>query len=94
MGQRTLWEVRVGSKEATRRSRRGRGTLGEVRDGSGDTRGGPGRVGRSTRRSVMGRGNYLEVIDGSGDPQKGLRWVGGPAWRFWTGQGTLGMSGT
>ena len=56
------------------RSRTGRGTLGEVWDGSGDSRGGLGRVlgplgwsgtGRGTLREVQtGRGTLGEVRDG------------------------------
>ena len=55
MGQETLEEVRDGSENPrgglrqaagpSRMSGTGRGTHSEVRDRSGDTRGGPGRVG-------------------------------------------------
>ena len=43
------------------RSRTGWGTLGEVRDGSEDPRGGPGRVGGPLERSGMGRGTLGKV---------------------------------
>ena len=52
-------------------------TLGEVRDGSGDNRGGLGRVGA-----------HRKVRDGSGDPQGGLGRVGGTSRRSGTGQAT------
>ena len=47
----------------------GQGTLEEVQDGSGETRGGQGRVGGPSGRSVTGRGTLEEVRDGSGDPR-------------------------
>ena len=57
----------------------GRRTLGEARDGLGDTRGvvdesrdprgGPGRVVGTSRRSGTGRLTLEEVCDGSGDPR-------------------------
>ena len=58
------------------------GTLGEVRDGSGDPRGGPGqivgpsgrsRTGQRTLKEVRdGSGTLAEVLDGSRDPRGGL----------------------
>ena len=60
----------------------GRKTFMEVQDWSGNTRGGPGRVGRQSGRSGTGRGTFREVRDesmnipqvreGSGDTQIGL----------------------
>ena len=47
----------------------GRGTLGEVRDGARDPRGGAGRVGGHTERSGTGRGTLGEVLDGSEEPR-------------------------
>ena len=44
-------------------------TLGEVRDGSGDPRGGPGRVEGPSGSSGTGRGTLGEVWDGSRDPR-------------------------
>ena len=49
----------------------GRGTLSEVLDGSGDPRGGPGRVGGPSGRSVSGWGILEVVREGSEDPQGG-----------------------
>ena len=46
----------------------GRGTLGEVRDGSGDPQEGPGWVRGPLGRSRTGHGNLPEVRDGLGDP--------------------------
>ena len=61
----------------------GRGTLSEVRDGSGDPRGGLGQVWIPS--SVFGRvGGNGVARDMSGDPQ------GGPGQVL----GTLGRSGT
>ena len=51
----------------------GRGTLGEVWDGSGDPLGGLGRVGGPLERSETGRGTHPEVRDGLGDPRSGAR---------------------
>ena len=58
------------------------GTLGEVRDGSGDPRGGPDesrdpwgglvRVGGLFRKSGMGRWTLGKVRDGLGAPPGGL----------------------
>ena len=77
----------------------GRGTLVEVRDGSGALHEGLGRVGCPKRclglveepseRSGMGQGTLLEVRDGSGDPSGGPRWVVGPSQRSRTGRETL-----
>ena len=47
------------------RSGTGRGTPLEVRDGSGDSRGGPGRVGGPSSRCWTGHGTLGEVMDGS-----------------------------
>ena len=49
------------------RSETGRGTLGEVRDGLGDPRGGPGRVRGPSERFGTVRGTLVEVQDVSGD---------------------------
>ena len=58
----------------------GRGTLEDLRDGSGNPWGGPGRVGR-----------YLgEVRNGFGDPRKGTGRVGGPSGMTGTGRETIG----
>ena len=77
----------------------GRGTLREVVDRSGDSRGGSGMVGGPLGRSWMGwraigelwdvSGNPGEVQDGSGNHQRGLGRVGGPSERSETGLGTL-----
>ena len=71
----------------------GRGTLGEVWDGSLDPRGGPGRIGGPSSRSGTGRGTRWEVRDSSLDPRGGSQLVGGPSGRSGTGQGTIGWSG-
>ena len=47
----------------------GQGTLGEVRDGSGYSRGGPVRVRGPSDRYRTGRGTLGEVWDGSGYPR-------------------------
>ena len=52
----TLGEVRDGS-----------GTQGEVQAGSGDPRGGLGRVRGPSRRSETGRMTFEEIRDGSWD---------------------------
>ena len=72
-------------------------TIGEVRNGSGDPRGGPGLVmgltGRSgtcwglSMRFGTGRGALGEVRDGSEDPRGGLGRVGGPSRISGTSQG-------
>ena len=49
----------------------GWGTAGEVRDGSGDPRGGPGRVEGPSGRSGTGRRTHGEVLHGSGDYRGG-----------------------
>ena len=41
----------------------GQGTLGVVRDGSLNPRGGPGRVVEPSRRFESGRGNHPAVCD-------------------------------
>ena len=76
------------------------GTIGKIRDGSGDPLGGPRRVERTSGRSGTGRGNLGEVRYGSGtlgkvlygswDPRRGRGRVGGPNRRSGTGWGTLG----
>ena len=55
----------------------GRGTLGEVQDGTGDSREGPGRFGGPSNWSRTGRW----------DPRGGLGRVGGPSGRSMTGRG-------
>ena len=69
MGRGTLEDVRDGC-----------GTLGLVRDKSGDPRVGPGWVGVHLGRSEMGRGTLRDVWDRSGDPSE----------RSGAGRGTLG----
>ena len=49
-----------------------RGTLPEVRDGSGDSLLGSEQVERTYRKSGTGRRTLPEVRDGSGDPLGGL----------------------
>ena len=66
------------------------GTFLEVQDGSGEPRGGPGRVEGPWRKSGMGQGTLPEVRDGLGDPPVGLGWVGGPSGKSGTGRGTQG----
>ena len=44
------------------------GTVGVVRDWSGDPRGGLGRVGEHSLRSGTGRRTFGEVREGSGHP--------------------------
>ena len=63
----------------------GRGTLWEVRDLSGDSRGGSGRVGELRDGSGDPRGG----LGRSGDPQGGLGWVGRHSRRSETGRRTL-----
>ena len=66
------WEThpKVTGREVgpSRRSRTGCGTLGEVEDGSGDPRKGPGLVSGPSRRSGTGRGTFEEVRDGLEEP--------------------------
>ena len=57
------------------RSKKGRVTIGKVRDGSGDPRGGQGRVGEPSDRSRTGRGTLEKVRDRSGDMRGGLERV-------------------
>ena len=71
-----------------------RGTLGEVRDGSGDPRGGPARFVEPVGEVLDGsgcsgtvRGTLGEVRDDFGDPRLGPQRVGGISWRFGTGRG-------
>ena len=47
-------------------------TLGEVWDGSWDSRGGPGQVGRPSVKCGIGGGTLKEVRYGSGDLWGGL----------------------
>ena len=68
------------------RSGTGWGTLGEVRDGEGDPRGGPRRVGGPSGRYGMARETLGKVRDGSEDPWGGL----GQVVRCGTGRQTLG----
>ena len=62
------------------------GDPGEVRDGSEDPRGGPGRVGGPSRRSGTGWGTLREFRNGSLDSRGSLGRVGGP----WGGSGRVG----
>ena len=74
----------------------GSGSLGEVRDGSGDPRGGTGRVERPLGRSRMDQG----ILEGSGmfcvTTPEGPGWVkysmGSPGWVEdpWGGTGRVG----
>ena len=66
----------------------GRETHLEVREGSGDPPGDPGRVGRSTRRSGKGRETHPEVRDGSRNPPGGPGWVVKPTRRSGKGRET------
>ena len=50
----------------------GREILGEILDGSGDPRVGPGRVGGTSERSGTGGGTLGEIREGSMDPLEGL----------------------
>ena len=65
-------------RRPSERSGMGRGNLPEVRDGSGDTRGGPGQVGGTSLTSGTGRGNLPEVLDRGHSGRSGM------------GRGTLG----
>ena len=56
------------------------GTLQDVWDGSGDNRGGPGRVGGPSWRLGTGRGN----------PPKGSGQLIGPSKKYRTGRGIIG----
>ena len=77
-----------------------RGTLKEVRDGSGDPRNGFGRVRGPSRRSLMGQGTQWEVWeesgalgevrDGSSDPRGNSGRIEGSLGWSETGWGTLG----
>ena len=109
MSRRTLG-VRYGSGDrwtspepvgrTTRRSRTGRGTLGEVRERSGypsaglgrvrDHWVGPGQVEGTSRRSGTGQGTHPEVQDGSGEPSGCPGGVARLSVKFGMGQGTLG----
>ena len=66
------------------------GTVGEVRDLSGEHWGGLGMVGGPSGRSEMGRGTVREVRDGSGDRRGGPGRVGGLSGRSGTDRWTLG----
>ena len=68
----------------------GRETLGEVWNGSGDLRGGTGRVAGPSERFGTGWKTSPEVRDGSEEPTKGSGWFGGPYQRSGMGRGTLG----
>ena len=80
----------------------GQGTIGEVRNGSGDPRRRLGWVGGPSGKSGTGRGTLVEVRDGWGnlgedldgwlDNQGGSGRVGGPSERFGTGGGPSGRS--
>ena len=77
----------------------GGGTLGEVQDGLGDPRGGPGQVGDTqgglglvggpSGMSRTGRGTLPEVQKRVGDTRGGPGRVGGPSWRSGSGRKTL-----
>ena len=55
----------------SRRSGTGWGILGEVRDGLGDPRACPGRIGGPSGRSGTGRGNLEEVRETLGEIRDG-----------------------
>ena len=57
-----------------------------VWDGSGDPRGGPGRVEERYRRFWTGRETLRKVRDGLREPLGGSGRVGGPSWRSGTGR--------
>ena len=71
MGWGTFGEIRNGSEDPPR-VREGLETIGEVRNGLCDLRGGSGRVGGPSRRFGTGRGILGDVQDGSVDPLRGL----------------------
>ena len=56
----------------------GRWTLGEVRDGSGESRWCPERFGEPSERFGMGQGTLGEVRDGLWNPRGGPGQVRGP----------------
>ena len=66
-------------QESSGRSRKGRGNLGQVRDGSGG----------STQRAAMSWGTLEEVQDWTGDPRGGPRCVRGPSRRSRPGRRRL-----
>ena len=68
-----------------------RRTLEEVRDGSEDPRGSPGRVGGPSGWSGTVLSTIGEIQDGSGDLQGGPGRVNGPLGRFGTVRQTLGL---
>ena len=84
MGQSSLWDVLDRS-----------GTLGMVRNGSGDPRdvldgsadpwGGPEQFVGPSGRSLTGQRTLRDVLDGSGDPWAGLGRMKGPSGRSGTG---------
>ena len=98
-GRETLGEVRDGSRDPPRGKFRGTGEPPYGRDGSGDPRGSPGRVGGSSGRSGTGwrtlgavrdwSRDLGEVRDRWVDPQVGPGHVGGPLGRSVTSRGTL-----
>ena len=65
-------------RDGAGRPRKGRRTLDQVRDGSGDPSVGPGRVAGPSRRSEMGQGTLEEVQEGSWDPRRCPGRVRGP----------------
>ena len=99
MDRETLGEVRDGSRDPPRGKFRGTGEPPYGRDGSGDPRGSPGRVGGSSGRSGTGwrtlgavrdwSRDLGEVRDRWVDPQVGPGHVGGPLGRSVTSRGTL-----
>ena len=56
----------------------GRETLGEVWDGLGNARGGPGWIEGPSGKSGTGRGMLVEVRDGSWDPLEVQDGLGDP----------------
>ena len=72
------------------RSGTGWETLGEVWDGSGDTRGRLGWIGVPLGGPGLLGGTSGRIREGSGDTRGGPRRVKGPSGRSGPGQGTLG----
>ena len=68
----------------------GWGTLGEVRNGSRDSRGGPGQIVGLLDRSMMGRGTSGKCGTGCGVVGRD----GGPSGRSESSWGPSGRSGT
>ena len=68
----------------------GQGSLRFLRDGSGEPRGGQGRVKGASGWSGTGRGILGKVRVGSGEPRGGPGLVGGASGRSETGRGSIG----